>query len=316
MNSPKISVIVPLYNAEKYLHNCVDSILSQTFTDFELLLINDGSKDSSGKICDEYATLDSRVRVFHKENGGVSSARNLGLDNAQGEWITFVDSDDEFVDNNCLTLLYQPKFDLINYGYECYDVNGKKTLTTSIFHNEFVLDRDKAISYVYSCDYYQFYSVAKLYCNSIIKKNNIRFDESLYYSEDRLFIIEYLSYCKKIYSSSHSIYKYVMRINGAMSSINNEFNNKTLTGFYAALKMLDAVKKMGTTESNIKLARKDVVQSYQITIRYLTHYGIKDNSIRCDLRTRLKNALPLIEYIYIKIKYILKGLLGTPKMSK
>ena len=89
-----ISVIVPIYNAEKHLQSCIDSILAQTFTDFELLLINDGSKDNSGSICDEYVIKDNRVRVFHKENGGVSSARNLGLDNAIGEWVTFVDSDD------------------------------------------------------------------------------------------------------------------------------------------------------------------------------------------------------------------------------
>ena len=75
-----ISVIVPVYNAEKYLHRCIDSILAQSYADFELLLIDDGSKDSSGKICDEYAQKDSRVRVFHKENGGVSSARNMGLE--------------------------------------------------------------------------------------------------------------------------------------------------------------------------------------------------------------------------------------------
>ena len=90
----KISIIVPVYNTEKYLRCCIDSILVQTFADFELLLINDGSTDSSGTICEEYALEDRRVRVFHKENGGVSSARNVGLDNARGEWITFVDSDD------------------------------------------------------------------------------------------------------------------------------------------------------------------------------------------------------------------------------
>ena len=94
MISPKVSVIVPVYNTEKYLHRCIDSILAQTFTDFEVLLIDDGSKDGSGKICDEYSAKDSRIRVFHKENGGVSSARNLGLRNAQGEWIIFIDSDD------------------------------------------------------------------------------------------------------------------------------------------------------------------------------------------------------------------------------
>ena len=82
--NPKISVIVPVYNVEKYLCRCIDSILAQTFTDFELLLIDDGSKDSSGEICEEYAGKDARIRVFHKQNGGVSTARNLGIDKAQG----------------------------------------------------------------------------------------------------------------------------------------------------------------------------------------------------------------------------------------
>lgn len=85
MSSLKISVIVPAYNAEKTLHRCVDSILAQTFEDFELILVDDGSKDSSGRICDEYAAKDSRIRVVHKSNGGVSSARNAGLDIASGE---------------------------------------------------------------------------------------------------------------------------------------------------------------------------------------------------------------------------------------
>ena len=94
-----ISIIVPIYNAGKTLHRCIDSILSQTYTSWELLLVDDGSTDSSGVICDEYAAQDARVRVFHKENGGVSSARNVGLDHARGEWITFVDSDDYIEEN-------------------------------------------------------------------------------------------------------------------------------------------------------------------------------------------------------------------------
>ncbi len=95
---PLISVIVPVYNAEKTLRQCVDSVLMQEYKDFELILVDDGSKDDSLVICDEYAKQDTRVRVFHKENGGVSSARNLGLDNAKGEWITFIDSDDYITD--------------------------------------------------------------------------------------------------------------------------------------------------------------------------------------------------------------------------
>ena len=95
--SPKVSVIVPVYKVEKYLPECIDSILAQTFTDFELILVDDGSPDNSGKICDDYATRDSRIRVFHKENGGVSSARNFGIDNARGEWIALMDGDDSWL---------------------------------------------------------------------------------------------------------------------------------------------------------------------------------------------------------------------------
>lgn len=107
---PIISIIVPVYNTEKYLDKCIQSVLAQTYTNWELLLIDDGSTDSSGAICDKYAAEDNRIRVFHKENGGVSSARNLGLDNAQGEWISFVDADD-WIENSMLHDAYQKAMD-------------------------------------------------------------------------------------------------------------------------------------------------------------------------------------------------------------
>ena len=93
-DKPLISVIVPVYNVERYLPRCIESILKQTYTNFELILVDDGTPDRSGIICDRYAEKDSRIRVIHKENGGVSTARNAGIDAAKGEWITFVDSDD------------------------------------------------------------------------------------------------------------------------------------------------------------------------------------------------------------------------------
>lgn len=105
-NMPKVSVIVPVYKAEGYLHRCVDSILAQTFTDFELLLIDDGSPDRSGEICDEYAKKDSRIRVIHKENGGVSSARQRGLDESVGEYTIHADHDD-WVEPEMLDELYK-----------------------------------------------------------------------------------------------------------------------------------------------------------------------------------------------------------------
>ena len=99
MENPKISIIVPDYNAEKYLQRCIESILAQTFRDFELLLIDDGSKDNSGYICDEYAKMDSRIKVIHKENGGLSDARNVGIQASSGSYIALVDSDDLIAQN-------------------------------------------------------------------------------------------------------------------------------------------------------------------------------------------------------------------------
>lgn len=117
---PQISIIVPVYKVENYLHKCLDSILAQTFTDWECILIDDGSPDNSGKICDEYAEKDSRFRVIHQENAGVSAARNAGLNVAQGEWITFVDSDD-WVERNWLEELYKiavhNDVDVVECGY-------------------------------------------------------------------------------------------------------------------------------------------------------------------------------------------------------
>ena len=107
---PVISVIVPVYKVEPYLHRCVDSILSQTYTDFELILVDDGSPDNCGAICDKYAKLDSRIHVLHKKNGGLSSARNAGIDwvfaNSDSQWFSFIDSDD-WVHPQYLELLYQ-----------------------------------------------------------------------------------------------------------------------------------------------------------------------------------------------------------------
>ena len=118
-----ISVIVPVYNTEKYLDRCIQSILSQTYSNIEILLIDDGSTDSSGAICDKYAEQDSRVRVFHKANGGVSSARNMGLDKAKGTWFTFVDSDD-WIDMDMYEQMYnaaiQNKVDMV-----CCDLLGE-----------------------------------------------------------------------------------------------------------------------------------------------------------------------------------------------
>ena len=127
-NTPLISVIVPVYNVEKYLRKCVDSIVNQTYKNLEIILVDDGSPDNCGKICDEFAEMDNRVMVIHKENGGLSSARNAGLDIATGEYITFVDSDD-YIENDTYekVVVAINKFDsdLIFFREKSVDESGK-----------------------------------------------------------------------------------------------------------------------------------------------------------------------------------------------
>jgi len=127
-STPIISIIVPVYNAEKYLRRCIDSIIAQTFTDWECLLVDDGSTDESPNICDEYATKDSRIKVFHKVNEGVSSARNIGIDNAKGRFVTFVDADDSIM-HNYLCLIKEGDYDLLLSSYlQSNGIEPKKSL--------------------------------------------------------------------------------------------------------------------------------------------------------------------------------------------
>ena len=193
-----ISVIVPVYNAEKYLSRCIDSILAQSYKDFELLLIDDGSKDGSATICDNYAIKDSRVRVFHKANGGVSSARNLGLDNATGEWITFIDSDD-YVESEYLKNFTQDS-DLSLQGY----YNGDNMVR---YEEAFVYSEPGA---EYLNKNYVYGPYCKLFRSKIIKLNNIRFDEDLSFGEDILFCLKYMLHAYDMHVSTYVGYHYVI----------------------------------------------------------------------------------------------------------
>lgn len=208
--NPKISVIVPVYKAEKYLHRCVDSILSQTFTDFEVLLINDGSPDRSGEICDEYAQRDERVRVFHKENGGVSSARNLGLSNATGDYVYFVDSDD-YISELCL-FTFSKHFD------EDFVVSGfcrVQETVREIRPKEGHIRKNKELHALWgnTSDFIFWFPWAKLYKNSIIRQNKIRFNEKLYYSEDFVFVLDYVNYIDDFFLLSTSEYYHIQEFN-------------------------------------------------------------------------------------------------------
>lgn len=175
------SVVVPVYNVEKYLKECVDSVLSQTFTDFELILVNDGSKDSSPAICDEYAKKDSRVKVIHKENGGQSTARNKGIEAATGEFAIFIDSDDLFCDKNFFEDIrneIEENTDIVVFRYFKYygDRTDDCGISLAGLNSEnkadFLRDLVKRDAFFCSC-------WSKCTRMSILKDNNIVFDTSL-----------------------------------------------------------------------------------------------------------------------------------------
>lgn len=226
-----ISVIVPVYNTEKYLDRCIQSILSQTYTDFELLLIDDGSTDSSGAICDRYAEQDSRFRVFHKPNGGVSSARNLGLDNVKGEWVAFVDSDDivlpEFLTNY---IDINSDSDLLVQGITPnYSVNSEYIISkTSFDYNgniqEGVIRMNKCQMFGSLCN--------KLFKFSIISTNELRLNKTFRYREDEEFLLRYMSMVKTVAATSRVGYVYLVP---NLSKYKTSYNLPVLKSMYESV---------------------------------------------------------------------------------
>ena len=218
---PKISVIVPVYKVEPYLHRCVDSIVNQTFIDFELILVDDGSPDNCGKICDEYAEKDNRVIVIHKKNGGLSDARNAGIDwafaNSDSEWLTFIDSDD-WVHKNYLELLYEAaiKNNVKISSCEHITTNSKfedveiQDYSIDIDHPENLLV--KRFSF---CQYNFSVAWARLYKKELFK--NIRYPFGKLHEDE--FVTHKLIYCcETIAVLKVPLYYYFQNNNGIMAS--------------------------------------------------------------------------------------------------
>lgn len=203
---PKFSVVVPVYNVERYLHTCVDSILQQKFADFELILVDDGSSDMSGKICDNYAKLDERVKVFHIENSGVSVARNLGIEKATGKWISFIDSDD-FIENNYFeACLEDENPDLIYFGFTaCFE---EETRTSYFLPKKVPVDYIFFLKVNQQHHCYFGYTWNKFFRLEIIKNNNLRFCPNLSMHEDELFTLQYCSFVRSISFSQNLVYNY------------------------------------------------------------------------------------------------------------
>ena len=267
--TPTISVIVPVYNTEKYLRRCIDSVLAQTYADFELLLIDDGSKDKSGEICDEYAQKDARVRVFHMENGGVSSARNLGLDNARGEWVAFVDSDDYIEENYLKSFEGNLDADLVvgnmiiceagksPSDIDAHIVPGKYCPIQSVL-------KGNLTKTVFCAPW------GKLFRNDGIR--DLRFDVGMTICEDTKFVYNYIAKAKdmRILSTdeaSHYVYMYP-----SIPSI-EKYQMSVESSVYCLLSMEKAYQEVGVYDRRFELiyvqecyerCAKDMANNYRL----------------------------------------------------
>lgn len=205
-----VSIVIPVYNVEKFLPKCLDSILAQKYKDWELILVDDGSKDKSGVVCDQYAQKDARIKVVHKHNGGVSSARNRGMELAKGEFICFIDSDD-YVDATFLddfhTKQYVADF-YISGAY--YDVH-RKPYSCAKYREQFCENASQIRETFFSQQLYSNgYPWGKLYKLKIIKDNHLTFDESLPIHEDHNFVFAYFALTKSVFITSSAGYHYLV----------------------------------------------------------------------------------------------------------
>ena len=218
--APTVSIIVPVYNAEKTIGRCIDSILGQQYTDFELLLVDDGSKDGSGAICDSYAMADSRVQVIHKENTGVSDTRNIGISRARGVYLQFLDSDD-WITPDATKLLVETARD-----HDCdlvisdfYRVVGERVSRKGDIDEDRVLTREEYAAHMMEqpADFYYGVLWNKLYRRDIVESHRLRMDPELSWCEDFMFNLEYIRHAQRFYALQVPIYYYV-KTKGSLAS--------------------------------------------------------------------------------------------------
>lgn len=303
---PRVSIIVPVYNVEKYIRRCIESICSQTYSDWELLLVDDGSPDKSGAICDEYASIDSRIRVFHKENAGVGAARNTGIRNSTGNYIVFVDSDDfcdpVYLDNFGL---HEDKLaDLTIQGFkkfvdaECF---GRVFRAASYTRNELTEGILENNLLTFGAPY------CKLFRRDIIVLNHIEFPTLYSYGEDSYFFFNYLTHIYSMRTIDASGYFYRCNQNESLSMKNHDFTD-LVTFANDSLKLLRELDTGGKIEvaysySYVGLHARALANMYRLNYRWSKRVAcikyIKNNNSNIQLFSGCNSY----KFIYLFAKY-------------
>ncbi|MBC5995846.1 glycosyltransferase [Romboutsia ilealis] len=290
--SYEISVIVPVYNAEKYLRECLDSIINQSFKNLQIILVNDGSTDNSGRICEEYSNLDSRIEVIHKENGGASSARNKGLEEAKGRFIAFVDSDD-YIKSNMYEVLYNSQIyyssDISMCSYKEVD---EDIISSNVIENK---ENDYNVD-IYSGEesIYQLYNhensinfiipVNKLYKRELFR--NLRYKEGII-CEDELIIHELLYRTRKLVYIKDEMYFYRQTSNSVMR---NEYGYKRLDTLKVLNERINFFKLMGLEDLKNKAIRhfiKSFFEQYDLVREHLGDKQLLDK-MEVDFKSRIE----------------------------
>lgn len=294
----KISIIVPVYNVERYLSKCVDSILNQTFTDFELILIDDGSTDNSGKICDEYSEKDERIKVIHKENEGLSSARNAGIDIAVGKCLGFVDSDD-YIEKDMYEILYrdicQDGVDIAICGF--YNQYKDKCYEDKYILEKCVLDAEEAFKLALMSRGISLSAVNKLYRKEIFKGKKFPLGKTY---EDAFLVPELIISSNKISYNPVAKYYYVHRAN---SITTNEFRPSDFSH------PIEAYKK------HLEFVRKEYPHlENEALFRYIWSYMLVfDKMSLADNHVEEKTYKHVLNKIRQNMLFILRSPLFTPK---
>jgi len=274
----KISIIIPVYNVESYIRKCLDSVINQTYKNLEIICVNDGSTDGSGKICDEYAARDNRVKVFHKENGGVSSAKNIGLKNATGKYIGFVDADD-WIEPDMYETLHKSAqnknvpISVASYFKDAIPMSNKERISDGI------IDTKNMLLYPLKRDYYMGfcgYLWNKLFSADIFK--GLRFNEKINYAEDVLLYTETIiaGKCVGIYIDK-PLYHYYQR---EKSISHSEFVNvkvDILVAYKKAEKLLD------------ENGYSDI--SYWARGFYCYHASVILEMLQCEIKSHLNDYI-------------------------
>lgn len=306
--NPFISIIIPVYNKEQFLHRCFDSFLNSGFSDMELIVVNDGSTDNSGEICEVYQSKDSRFKVFHQPNAGVSAARNKGLDIATGKWIYFADADD-WIDSDAFdgivsAIRSYPDVDFIRTY--CREINGDLVLNPDLPADIQVYTRDEFLE----TDFVAGYIHSMFVRRTVIKKNNLRFSPALDFMEDVEFIFRCILNSTKILVYNKLFYNYLT--NDTSSSVN--LNLKKVTDHLTSASLMRKYSqsyKSPVVDEHVKRQLNHQLYLYFAEIRL-----VKDKSvvtarrIRADLLLFLRDTgLKLNELSGINLILLVMGLI-------